>query len=299
MLSHHTAAQLRGLPVPETDQVHVSTPPGVRAPRIAGVRAHERSPATVLRSGRRISAAVDNFVELAEMLCLVDLVVLGDAMVRRGFLTCEGLLVGVASAGPRRGVRMARRAAELVRAGVESPMETRLRLLVVLAGLPEPAPGHTVRDAIGGWIGEVDTGLPRRSDRDRVPRRRPPDEAAEMAVRHREGGAAAHLGLGGDRDHGRGLGGPTRTHLGPGAAGARRSGAPRDPERPSPGVACPPAAAVGTSTRRTTTSGSRGGREVNDSWRLEGAGNGRRGVGTTSGPRRFSRSSGPRCRRRR
>ena len=35
-------------------------------------------------------------------------------------------------------------------------METRLWLLFLPAGLPEPEPGFTVRDAVGGWIGEVD-----------------------------------------------------------------------------------------------------------------------------------------------
>ena len=110
----------------------------------------------MLRDGRRISAPIDNFVELAETLSLVDLVILGDAMVRRGFCTIEDLVAGVASIGPRRGVRMARRAAALVRPRVDSPMETRLRLLLLLAGLPEPEAGYTVRDGLGGWIGEVD-----------------------------------------------------------------------------------------------------------------------------------------------
>src|SRR5690606_22198504 len=36
-----------------------------------------------------------------------------------------------------RGIRVARRAAGLVRAGVDSPMETRSRMLRVLSGLPE------------------------------------------------------------------------------------------------------------------------------------------------------------------
>jgi hypothetical protein len=158
VVSHQTAAQLRDLPVPASDQVHVSMPH--RAPRIAGVRAHEGSPTAVVRHGRRISSPVDNFVELAESLSLVDLVILGDAMVRRGFVTCDELVDRARSNRRRRGARMARRAAALVRARVDSPMESRVRLLIVLAGLPEPEPGCKVRDDLGGWIGEVDLAYP-------------------------------------------------------------------------------------------------------------------------------------------
>ncbi len=41
----------------------------------------------------------------------------------------------------------------LVRAGVDSPPESRLRLLVVLAGLPEPTVNHILRDPVTGeWV---------------------------------------------------------------------------------------------------------------------------------------------------
>jgi hypothetical protein len=156
VISHHTAAQLRGLPVPASEQVHVSTAPHLRAPRIAGLRGHEGSPAAVRRAGRPVSAATDNLIELAETLSLVDLVILGDAMVRRGFVTCDELVTAVRATERRRGLRVARRAASLVRRRVDSSMETRLRLLILLAGLPEPEPGFTIRDDVGGWIGEVD-----------------------------------------------------------------------------------------------------------------------------------------------
>lgn len=55
---------------------------------------------------------------------------------------------------------MARQAARLVRAGVDSPMETHLRLLLVLAGLPEPVVGHVVLDSDGGWLATPDLSYP-------------------------------------------------------------------------------------------------------------------------------------------
>ena len=46
---------------------------------------------------------------------------------------------------------MARRAASLARTGVDSPQETRLRLLLVLAGLPEPRVNLIIRSSDGSW----------------------------------------------------------------------------------------------------------------------------------------------------
>lgn len=43
-----------------------------------------------------------------------------------------------------------------VRGGVESPRETRLRLLLVRAGLPEPMTGWTLRDEHGAFVARLD-----------------------------------------------------------------------------------------------------------------------------------------------
>jgi hypothetical protein len=155
VLSHATAAQLRGLPVPPCSTVHVTLPPQTGRPRMRGVRVHEAAVSAAVHDGRPLTTPEENFVELAECLTLVDLVVLGDAMVRRGLTTCLRLRAAVATTTRRRGIRLARRAAELVRADVDSPQETRVRLLVVLAGLPEPQPGFVIRDDLGEWLGAV------------------------------------------------------------------------------------------------------------------------------------------------
>ena len=54
-----------------------------------------------------------------------------------------------------KGARLARRAAGLVRRGVDSAMETRVRLLIVLAGLPEPQVNFIVRGEDGGLAAAV------------------------------------------------------------------------------------------------------------------------------------------------
>ncbi len=88
------------------------------------------------------------FVELASLLTLVDLVVVGDHLVRRRRTTCADLVAWCAQSSDR-GAQAARRAAAYVRDRVDSPMETRVRMLIVLAGIPEPEVNLTVRAGDG------------------------------------------------------------------------------------------------------------------------------------------------------
>lgn len=73
---------------------------------------------------------------------------LGDRLVRRQVATPEGLVDAAAEwTGWAR--EKAVRAASLVRAGVDSAPESRLRMLLVLAGLPEPTVNHKLRHPNG------------------------------------------------------------------------------------------------------------------------------------------------------
>jgi hypothetical protein len=109
--------------------------------------------------GVRVSDPNQMFVELAKLLYLVDLVVVGDALVRAGWTT-ETALVSTSGASSARGASAARAAARLVRPRVDSPMETRLRLLVVLAGVPEPDVNLTLRDVDGQPVRRFDLSWP-------------------------------------------------------------------------------------------------------------------------------------------
>jgi len=59
-----------------------------------------------------------------------------------------------------RGGKLARRAARYVREGVDSAMETRLRLLLVLAGLPVPEVNVILRHPDGSWWMRFDLCYP-------------------------------------------------------------------------------------------------------------------------------------------
>ena len=84
---------------------------------------------------------------------------LGDSLVAKRRTTTQQI-VAAAHAWKGKGSRLARRAADLVRAGVDSPMETRLRMLMVLAGLPEPVVNHIEYDAMGAWAKRFDLSYP-------------------------------------------------------------------------------------------------------------------------------------------
>ena len=154
-ISHHTAARLWGGIVPHHPDIHV-TYAGVRA-QTAGIAAHrrKRSQVVVRRAGVRVTSPLQTFLDLSQVLDLVDLVVLGDSLVRRKRFTVQQLHAAAADLrGPHS--RRARHAASLVRKGVDSAMETRLRLLIVFAGLPEPEVNHRVHDADGRVLRRYD-----------------------------------------------------------------------------------------------------------------------------------------------
>lgn len=138
--------------------------------RAAGVRGHRsREARFVHRFGLPVSRPIDVYLEVAPALDMPDLVALGDALVLRprigsrvrGEPLVELDTLAEAVLGSRaRGARRARDAVALVRSGVESPMETRLRLLMRAAGLPEPEIGHEVRDGQGCLLGIADLAYP-------------------------------------------------------------------------------------------------------------------------------------------
>jgi len=155
--SHVSAARLLDLPIPVVAEEHVSVRrPEQRRRRSDDLVCHLDSDSLV-RSVRGVpcAAPLDMFAQLAELLGLVDLVVVGDQLVRRGQTTPAQLVTfcaGVRSPG----AALARRAASYVRDHVDSPMETRLRMLIVLAGLPEPEVNVEIRDDFGTLVMRFD-----------------------------------------------------------------------------------------------------------------------------------------------
>lgn len=156
--SHHTAARLWGGWAPSTVMIHVASPSQCSRSERGGIASH-RAPEGVVpirRSGVPTCPPVQVFLDLAaEGIDLVDLVAVGDSLVRSTAVTPDELVDAAAGWGGA-GCRLARRAARWVRVGVDSVMETRLRMLLVLAGLPEPTVGHVIRREDGSWLYRID-----------------------------------------------------------------------------------------------------------------------------------------------
>jgi Protein of unknown function (DUF559) len=151
--SHHTAAELWGLPAPLDDHTHITVTEHGERLRRQGVKSHlgQIDAHRTLRTGIPVSTPEQTFIDLAAIgVKLVDLVVLGDAMLKAKLTTIPTLMETI-EAWHGYGTRLALRAAQLMREGVDSPMETRLRLLIVLAGLPEPTTNVMLRGEDGSW----------------------------------------------------------------------------------------------------------------------------------------------------
>ena len=158
--SHATAARIWGVPVRLGPGEDVSVPEVGHRLRRSGVTCHVRRPDEVaLVSGVRVSTLPDLFIELASLLPLVELVVAGDWMVRRKQVPREALAQAASHAGGRFGA-LARSAAAYVRDEVDSPMETRLRMLLVLAGIPEPEVNLEIRTFDGQVLRRYDLCWP-------------------------------------------------------------------------------------------------------------------------------------------
>ncbi|HZJ04971.1 MAG TPA: hypothetical protein VFD59_05815 [Nocardioidaceae bacterium] len=159
--SHQSAARLLDVPVPDHSDEHVSVFHENDRRRRHGIACHvvaADARVGVFR-GVPISMPTRLFIELAETLSLVDLGIVGDALVRKGRTTPEELTAACRDSTERH-AQAALRAAEFVRSGVDSPMETRLRMLIVLAGLPEPDVNHKLYDDRGNLVRRFDLCYP-------------------------------------------------------------------------------------------------------------------------------------------
>lgn len=154
--SHATAGRVHTMPLPALPADHVSVRRAHQRCQREGVVCHMRQSAeVVVVGGVRVSSYRQTFLELGTQLSLVDLVVVGDWLVRWNKVPLADLIAFCRRArGP--GARAARAAAALVREGVDSPMETRLRLLIVFAGLPEPSTNLVLRDESGQPVRQHD-----------------------------------------------------------------------------------------------------------------------------------------------
>lgn len=164
VFSGRTAAYLHGattLVEPGTP-VELTVPAGVRFGPVAGMRVRQvtipPSDIAVVR-GRRCTTPVRSALDIARWESLLDAVAAVDVLLARAVVGRRQLDEAAAALGSMRGARRMRQVVALADHRAESPPESRLRVLLTLAGLPV-VPQFTVRDAEGRRVARVDMALP-------------------------------------------------------------------------------------------------------------------------------------------
>jgi hypothetical protein len=161
VFSHQTAAKLWGGAVPDNPNVHVAFMRAVSC-AVPGIKVHRFTyefATHARRHGLPATTPEQTLLHLARPLDLVELVACADQLVRRGVTTPLDL-VAAAENHLGQGGRLARQAGVLCRNNVDSSAETRVRLLIVLAGLPEPVVNHPIRRPDGSVEYRLDLSFP-------------------------------------------------------------------------------------------------------------------------------------------
>jgi very-short-patch-repair endonuclease len=110
----------------------------------------------VLRHGLPTTSALRTVVDLGGRNPLTEGVVAADLFLHAGLLTIAELWTYVAEHPGAKGIARLRRAVDLAEAKAESAMETRLRMVLVLAGLPRPEVQVSIHDDQGRFLGRPD-----------------------------------------------------------------------------------------------------------------------------------------------
>lgn len=144
-----------------SDPVHVVVADTVRLGNSRGLLVHRvaLNPTDIDASGDLRRTSPERTVwDLASWLDLVRSVPIIDGMLADGAITVDALTRYAASRRPRRGLRRTLRAIELADGRAQSPQESRLRVRLVLAGLPVPESQFGV--VVGSYVLHPDLAWP-------------------------------------------------------------------------------------------------------------------------------------------
>ena len=154
-----TAAWLHGLDLAPCDPVEATVPNPIDISLRAGVairRAKLTSGEVVRLNGVHATSILRTLLDVARYQPLVEAVVAMDAALHKKVVSPGQLRAYVAAKGGHRGFARLDRVVGLAEPATESPMETRLRMVLVLAGLPRPAVQVPIHDQRGRYLGRPD-----------------------------------------------------------------------------------------------------------------------------------------------
>lgn len=163
VISGLTAAWLHGLDVAACEPIDVTIPKGVGISGRTGisVRRATLDPMEVVSvRGKRATSVLRTLSDLCVRLSLTEAVVVTDMALHAGLVSHADL--EALCAARARCVRVAnlRRVASAADPAAESPMESRLRMVLVLGGLPRPQVQTPLHDSKGRFLGRPDLYYP-------------------------------------------------------------------------------------------------------------------------------------------
>ena len=157
--SGRTAARLHGLDMGADDPIEVTIPQPTTVTRRSGAVVHRASlkrSEVVVRLGLAATSALRTVVDLASRDPLTEGVVVADQFLHAKLVTMTQLHDYVATHRGASGIARQRRVFDLAEPGAESPMETRLRMVLILAGLSRPEVQISIYDHRKRFLGRPD-----------------------------------------------------------------------------------------------------------------------------------------------
>ncbi|HEY8643851.1 MAG TPA: DUF559 domain-containing protein [Candidatus Dormibacteraeota bacterium] len=157
--SGRTAAWLHGLDLPPCDPVEVTIPDHCRVSGRAGMSAYLSNFGdgdVVLRRHLPTTSALRTVTDLGRRQPLVEAVAAVDMALHAPLASLADLWSFVDAHRGAKGIARLRRVLQLAEPAAASAMESRLRMLLVLAGLPRPEVQVPIYDDQGRFLGRPD-----------------------------------------------------------------------------------------------------------------------------------------------
>ena len=154
-----TSAWLHYIDVEPCSPVEVTVPPDCGISSRAGInvrRSQLLKGDVVMVRGFAATSALRTVGELSGRLSLVEAIVVADQALHGKLFRLDQLAEWARLHRGGRGVEQVRRVVELAEPASESPMESRLRMVLMLGGLPRPRAQVEIRDRWARLAGRVD-----------------------------------------------------------------------------------------------------------------------------------------------
>jgi hypothetical protein len=158
-----TAAWLHGLDVDPADPIEFTVPKSLGVTTRSGMavrRSVLSRDEVVVRHGFPTTTPLRTLLDISCRQPLVEAVVVADMALHTGVIKPDALVASLGRYEGTWGVKALRQVAWHAEPATESPMETRMRIIVVLGGLPRPQAQVSIYDGAGNFLGRPDLYYP-------------------------------------------------------------------------------------------------------------------------------------------